>query len=198
MERGPIGARFASNLRELRRARGWDQARLSEALTAIGHPIGVNSISRLEKGERRADVSDLVALAVALDCSPNRLFLSDAPGPDGEIALTAEHAVGWGRAWAWATGELPLNSRASSDDEYGHDLRDYVQDAQWRAVNRPHDDAGQLTVDEVINVDLGEVTAAIRAARDRGVPTAVIFSYLDLLRPMLLAVSEEPRDDDGR
>jgi transcriptional regulator with XRE-family HTH domain len=54
---GPAGERFGALLRQLRHAAGLDQQALSAKLTELGHPIPVGSISRMETGARRADVS---------------------------------------------------------------------------------------------------------------------------------------------
>lgn len=199
MERGPVGSRFAANLRGLRRAREWDQARLAAELDDLGHPIGINSISRLEKGERRADVSDLVALAIALECSPSRLFLSDAAPDDGQLALTANLSVEWHRAWAWAAGEHPLSDSSATSPTGPRRLSDYAHDARWRAANRPDDLSGRVSADEVLGADLGNVAGAIRDALLRGIPAAVVFAYLDFLKPAMISglVTPIPDGDDG-
>lgn len=183
MERGPIGARFAANLRKVRKARGWDQARLSEELAKIEHPIGVNSISRMEKGERRADVSDLVALAVALDCAPGRLFLPEAE-PDGPVALTATKVTTWRRAWQWAAGERSLED--PEQETFPRSWDNYLEAGRWVADNRPHDPALHVSGAQVLGAaeDLGDVVAAIEGAQKRGIPTPVIFAYLELMKTM--------------
>lgn len=105
---GPAGERFGALLRQLRHAAGLDQQALSAKLTELGHPIPVGSISRMETGARRADVSDLMALAVALDVSPSRLLLPAEGDPRDPVALTETYTTSWERAWLWAAGEVPL------------------------------------------------------------------------------------------
>lgn len=110
---GPAGLRFGQLMRELRVLAGLGQQELAAKLRDLGHPLPVSSISRLENGERRADISDLVAIAVALDVAPARLLLPGAaPDTDwqAEIQLTEALSVSWERAWRWATGEESLNS----------------------------------------------------------------------------------------
>lgn len=200
MERGPVGARFAGKLRELRRARGWDQARLSARLTAIGHPIGVNAISRLEKGERRADVSDLVALAVALDCTPSRLYLPDED-PGEPVAVTAGTTRTWRRAWQWAAGERSLDD--PEQETFPRTMKswdNYLEAARWVAANCPHDESHQVTAGQMLDAagdDLQEVEKAIQEAQERGVPRPVIFAYLDFMKVMSPAGRGET-GDDGR
>lgn len=71
---GPIGDRVRRNILRLRTERRLTTARLSAALKELGQPIQPTGITKLEKGERRVDVDDLVALAVALHVSPAQLL----------------------------------------------------------------------------------------------------------------------------
>ncbi|MFE0578127.1 helix-turn-helix domain-containing protein [Streptomyces sp. NPDC058874] len=43
---------------------------LAARATALGHPMTVTTISRIERRRRRCDVDDLVAIAAALGVSP--------------------------------------------------------------------------------------------------------------------------------
>jgi hypothetical protein len=80
------------------------------------------------------DVDDLVALAVALDVSPNLFLLSDRDAAlldvdeRGALVLTPNRRVLWRQAWEWATGEQPLPPHAESR----------VDPLRFRVVNRPH------------------------------------------------------------
>lgn len=105
---GPAARLVAANLRRVRQERGLSYAELARKLAAIGHPVADTALLKTEKGDRRASVDDLAALAVALEVTPNRLLLpwaGDSPG-DGEPPP-------WGKEpplslWAWATGETLL------------------------------------------------------------------------------------------
>jgi transcriptional regulator with XRE-family HTH domain len=60
---------------------------LSERLTKVGRPILPSGISKIEQGDRRVDVDDLVALADALGTVPGAIL----QGPLREsVALTEE------------------------------------------------------------------------------------------------------------
>jgi len=60
-------------------------------------------ISKIERGERRIDVDDLVAFALALNVSPLTLLLP--PTADGEpVDLTESYVVSSATAWSWAEG----------------------------------------------------------------------------------------------
>jgi hypothetical protein len=64
----------AVQARRLRR--GFTLGELEEKLRELGRPIPLPALSKIEKGQRRVDVDDLVALALALGVSPNLLLPS--------------------------------------------------------------------------------------------------------------------------
>jgi transcriptional regulator with XRE-family HTH domain len=72
---------MAANLKQIRQERGVSYAELGRRLRALLHPILDTGIMKIEKGERRVDVDDLVALALALGVTPNRLILPDMDLP---------------------------------------------------------------------------------------------------------------------
>lgn len=152
---GYMSQRVARNLPALRRERGLSTYALSEKLADIGWSLHPTALTRIEAGERRVDVDDLAALAVALDVSMNRLLLptdviSIVP-PDGEGApyvasvvplpdqyvVTSETRAEWADMWRWATGEHWLILR----DEEGKPLpqeRSDRDEALWYMENLPH------------------------------------------------------------
>lgn len=112
---GPSARLVAANLRRIRQERGLGYAELARRLAATGHPVGDTALLKTEKGDRRPTVDDLVALAVALGTTPNRLLLPDIEGgrPPGD------EPAPWGDVpplslWAWASGEVPLGRRPVS------------------------------------------------------------------------------------
>jgi len=68
----------------------------------------VLGLSRIERFERRVDVDDLVALAIALGTTPTRLMLPRDNSPGTDVALTSEVTVPANLAWSWARGDAPL------------------------------------------------------------------------------------------
>jgi transcriptional regulator with XRE-family HTH domain len=68
------------NVRALREARGWSQPDLVEALSATEHPLGPNSLSKLERGIRPVMLAELTSFA--------RVF-----GLAGPIALLSPRQV---------------------------------------------------------------------------------------------------------
>jgi len=104
---GPTGARVGRRIGELRRKRGLTLKDLAARLAELDKPILLSALSKLEKGQRRVDVDDLVALALALDVSPNSILLSEEARLDVEIGLTPGRAVDAASAWRWATQDSP-------------------------------------------------------------------------------------------
>lgn len=108
LELGPVGERVAAHVARVRTRKGWDQKQLSERLAAIGRPMSPSVISKIEQGDRRVDVDDLIALAVALDVYVAGLLLPLDDSPESIIDLAPGHSVAADVAWAWLSGERPL------------------------------------------------------------------------------------------
>jgi transcriptional regulator with XRE-family HTH domain len=113
-------------------------AALSARLTELGQPIQDTGITKIEKGDRRVDVDDLVALAVALGVTPNALLMPDLDDPSAAAATVALTPKEQGRAdslWAWAAGEQPWGeSPAAAADDETRRLREFL----FLRENRPH------------------------------------------------------------
>lgn len=137
---GPISRYTAANLLRLRTARGLSTTRLASALKGIGHSIPPTGITRIEKGERRVDVDDLVALAVVLGVSPTALLLPPTVVGDVEVAGgKTTPALG---AWLWMNARGPLEApegdeqaRAAFDDHQVHSLPPGLRG--WRPQAQP-------------------------------------------------------------
>ncbi|GKQ35171.1 helix-turn-helix domain-containing protein [Streptomyces sp. A012304] len=71
---GPAGHNVRRTVRRLREDRRWSYVELSERLAKEGRSIPVLGLSRLERGERRVDVDDLMALAAVFGLSPEQLM----------------------------------------------------------------------------------------------------------------------------
>jgi 8-oxo-dGTP pyrophosphatase MutT (NUDIX family)/transcriptional regulator with XRE-family HTH domain len=107
---GPIGRYLVRNLTELREEQQLTYRELSERLEQIGRPIPTLGLSRIEKGTRRVDADDLIALAIALEVSPAALVLPRDPGgeEDDAVELTERLEVPGQAARRWAAGHTPL------------------------------------------------------------------------------------------
>lgn len=71
---GPAARNARHNIQRLRENRQFSYRDLSHRLTQAGHPIPESDLGRLEAGERRIDVDDLVAIANILDVTPGELL----------------------------------------------------------------------------------------------------------------------------
>ncbi|MET7781525.1 helix-turn-helix transcriptional regulator [Streptomyces mirabilis] len=101
---GPTAERVAQNIRRIRRARNLDQKEVSALLKAIGRSMLPTVLSKIERGERRIDVDDLVAIALVLNVSPAALLLPPESG-DRRVKLTDSHEIPSRTAWQWAEGQ---------------------------------------------------------------------------------------------
>lgn len=180
-ESGPSGKRVAANLRELRKARGFDLAGLAARMDELGQPVGLSALSKIENRQRRVDVDDLVALAVALDVSPSRLLLSATADPDAQIDLTPRTTVSERDAWGWAAGSDPL------PQESGRVL-DLDRVGRFAAENQPHDPPDETSILQMRewgkDGTLDGLRDGYRAALVSGVSHGATRVYLDLLDHM--------------
>lgn len=139
-EQGPSSERVAAAVLRIRRERGLSYAELARRLATLGHPILDTGLMKIEKGHRRVDVDDLMALAVALDVTPNLLLLpqADFKNPRETVALTpGAEEVRTTDAWAWAYGERPLGSKPASftnDEPARAELEFVAENRRYYAV----------------------------------------------------------------
>ena len=102
---GPIGVNVTHNVRHFRHeVRRLSYAELSRRLADLGREIPSLGLRRIESGERRVDVDDLVALALALQVSPLALLLTTERGPVLPNGKVYDPEL----IWDWATGQHPL------------------------------------------------------------------------------------------
>ncbi len=205
----PVGRRVAANIRTLRNARRMSTLRLAARLAELGRPIIATGITKIEANHRRVDVDDLVALALALDVSPNRLLL---PGEGGSSHFQTAHGMGTTSdgseleltsvvrvpvldAWQWATGEMPL---LWPREELRPVTR--VTEERWAAFrreNRPYEssetqsrffDKRELQRHpELLSMAIDLVTAA----RTAGVEPELVYDFLDFATMMSAAKAPE-------
>jgi transcriptional regulator with XRE-family HTH domain len=64
---GEVGAAVMRNVAEIRQRKRMTYQALSVRLQQLGRPIPTLGLSRIERGERRVDADDLVALSRALE-----------------------------------------------------------------------------------------------------------------------------------
>lgn len=71
---GPTGEAVRANIKKIREEQNLSYAELSRRLAQVSRPMRVQGLRRIEAGERRVDVDDLVALSAALGVVPADLL----------------------------------------------------------------------------------------------------------------------------
>ena len=105
---GPTARTVGENVSRFRSQLGFTQADLSRRLSENGRPIPVASIGRIDSGDRRVDVDDLMALSVALAVTPVALLLPATRSPQDRVELSGWGEVSAGWAWGYALGTRDL------------------------------------------------------------------------------------------
>jgi transcriptional regulator with XRE-family HTH domain len=122
------------SIKRIRQDRGFTGAQLAALLGALGRPMLGTAVNKIETGARRVDVDDLVAIALALNTTPNRLLLNDPADRRDRIEMTPEVTAAGFQAWAWANGVqtlLPACVPLGRGDATFEDLqREYLRDSQ--------------------------------------------------------------------
>lgn len=72
---GTAAERVAKNVHFFRKQAGLTVYELSDAVRALGRPIGASAVSKIEKCKRQVTVDDLAAISTALRVSPGTLLL---------------------------------------------------------------------------------------------------------------------------
>lgn len=174
----PIAARVAANVKQLRKDRGLKLSEVAGRVTDLGRPMSLNTVSKIERGERQVSVDDLVALAIALDVSPNRLLLTPTSGEE-RVELTRDSGATAETVWRWATGEHALPVVPWGEPH----VMDFDRIRDFRLKNRPHDPPDTTPASEVFERKdvLDPVVESINEARRRGLSIQSILAYVKLV-----------------
>ncbi|KAA8884206.1 helix-turn-helix domain-containing protein [Nocardia colli] len=138
---GPTGIRVGHRLRELRQAHGLTLNSLTTRLAELGRPIDLSALAKIEKGQRRVDVDDLVALGLALDVSPNWLLLPPTSG-ENQVDLTMARSMRASAVWSWALHDRPAGPpspkgrSAQSDQQFPERSNFWFLQAEWPDLYR--------------------------------------------------------------
>lgn len=136
---GPVSRHVAANLALFRAERGMSTTRLSQGLAKLGSPIPPTGITRIEKGQRRVDADDLVALAAVLNVSPLALLLpAEGSSRTAVVDLTSEQSALLVDAWRWAEGvsALPFEPGDRAGQEQQEAYERLSQSPRLRYVRR--------------------------------------------------------------
>lgn len=102
---GPAGETLMRNIKRIREGQRLTFVELSDRLTKVaGRPIPVLGLRRIERGERRVDVDDLLALAHVLDVSPVDLLVPGDAADDEPYSVTPKVTTTAATARDWISG----------------------------------------------------------------------------------------------
>lgn len=100
----PAGEVLAANLKRLREEQRLTYVELSNRLAETRRPIPVLGLRRIERGERRVDVDDLLALALVLSAHPVDLLVPGNAADDAPYAVTPTVTTTAGTVRGWIGG----------------------------------------------------------------------------------------------
>lgn len=100
-QEGPTGEAVRANVKRFREALNLTFAELSRRLDVLGNPIPSLGLRRIEQGDRKVDVDDLVALAVVLKVTPSILLLPDTGNRDDHVEATGVRDITAQKLWGW-------------------------------------------------------------------------------------------------
>ncbi len=102
VQRDATAETVSANVRRLRTDQNLGLRGLAKKLGEVGRALGHSAVDQIEKGTRRVDVDDLMALAAALKVSPITLLLPNTDDPDAAVSstgavdkLTADQLLDW-------------------------------------------------------------------------------------------------------
>lgn len=128
MTSGPTSNTVRENISHFRVDLGMTYADLARELERRGHGIPPLGLRRIEAGERRVDVDDLVALALALNVNPHALLLPRERGDSVQCAVTGFDGR---RNPGDRRGDVQLNSSLVWEWAAGFRSLTYPHDGSW-------------------------------------------------------------------
>lgn len=143
-ELGPTGEQVAENLLRLRQARGYTMQQLRDKMQAVGRPLPATGVIKTEQKDRRVDVDDLTAFALALNVSPLALLLPPE-WSDEQVQLAPEVSLRARTAWLWAEGRAPANDWATGATQSVAEDNDDAQDEHERKFFKQREEYESLT-----------------------------------------------------
>ncbi len=108
---GPTGEAVRANVEAQRKRENLGYAEMSRRLEQLGRPIPDLGLRRIESGDRRVDVDDLMALAAVLNVSPASLLMPEVAtvSKDDLVPITAwRKPISAQHVWRWLTAVTSL------------------------------------------------------------------------------------------
>jgi transcriptional regulator with XRE-family HTH domain len=201
---GPAGRRVMERVKKLRLMSALTYKDLSGRLEALGRPIPVLGLSRMENGARKVDADDLVALALALGVTPNRLLLPDVDARSSASAHALTPAVK-GRPqelWSWAQGEEPAETPLETliDHDGPDDLRHaFIEENKPYLLNPAVTSGGGIpgrkaSASPELEEKLGRALAGIQQALASGLSATEVRCAVELAITSTLLPSDPEGD----
>jgi transcriptional regulator with XRE-family HTH domain len=89
----------SANVKRVRTDKNLGLRALSKKLGEVGRPLGHSAVDQIEKGTRRVDVDDLMALAAAFNVSPIALLMPESATRDDLVEVTGRPPERAERVW---------------------------------------------------------------------------------------------------
>ena len=136
---GSAGQVLAANIRRVREDMRLSYAALSRRLAMVGQPIPELGLRRIEKGERRVDVDDLLALCLVLGITPVDLLVPKDVDQDQWYQVAPKATARTENVREWVRGENVLFYHTGLDeDEYETPFQpsDLLNPTRWMPADR--------------------------------------------------------------
>src|ERR1700736_1212444 len=91
VQRDATAETVSANVKRLRLEQNLGLRGLSKRLGEVGRPLGHSAVDQIEKGTRRVDVDDLMALALAFNVSPATLLMPKTSRAEEKRSITELH-----------------------------------------------------------------------------------------------------------
>jgi transcriptional regulator with XRE-family HTH domain len=106
VQRAATANTVSANVRRLRGKQNLGLRGLSKLLGEVGRPLTHSAVDQIEKGARRVDVDDLMALAAALNVSPITLLMPETSTGEETVQVTGRPPDEAGAVWDWLRAML--------------------------------------------------------------------------------------------
>lgn len=194
-----------ANVRELREGLDLDLVDLSAQLETLGVRLGKNALSKLETGGRNITTDELVALAVALGVTPNRILLGDAEDiSQQQVCIAHKWTLTLLEAWKWIQGEkLPVDDANDSGVIRTADLRANTEFRRRSTPHEPHESMSIGVHRELVESGIFDgVRDTVDKLEARGLTPDLARQHIELMRVFgnlqdlaRPALHEEDQDD---
>jgi transcriptional regulator with XRE-family HTH domain len=131
---GPTGNTISENVKRMRESQNLTYAELSRRLAKLESPIPELGLRNIEKGQRKIDADELVALAHVLSTTPSMLLMPKVESPETSVTITGMADVPASEVWEWLSGgqgfkEFNFTNLVNHAPMWKLDVEDSIQSA---------------------------------------------------------------------